>query len=140
MSQVSIDGVNIWYDVHGDGEEHLLQIGGAGFAHENFGFVTHLMTPHFKVIEMDLRGYGASDKPPRGYDTVTSTTDVASVLRSLGASRATIVGHGWGGLIAWSTAVLEPEVIRAIARADDRRAALAEQFKVIGKIHHKRLE
>jgi pimeloyl-ACP methyl ester carboxylesterase len=64
---------------------------------------------------MDLRGYGASDKPPRGYDTVTSTTDVASVLRSLGASRATVVGHGWGGWIAWSMPTYEPAVTGAIA-------------------------
>ncbi len=64
---------------------------------------------------MDLRGYGASDKPPRGYDTRTSATDVASVLRSLGASRAAVVGHGWGGWIAWSMPVLQPTVTRAVA-------------------------
>ena len=62
MAEVDIDGVKIWYDVHGEGTEHLLQIGGAGFAHENFGFVTHLMTPHFKVIETDLRGYGYAEE------------------------------------------------------------------------------
>ena len=38
----------------------------------------------YRACAMDLRGYGASDKPPRGYDTRTSATDVASVLRSLG--------------------------------------------------------
>ena len=40
--------------------------------------------------------------------------DVAGVIRSLGESDAVIVGHGWGGLGAWSTAVLEPETVRAI--------------------------
>ncbi|NNM47159.1 alpha/beta fold hydrolase [Knoellia koreensis] len=69
----------------------------------------------YRACAMDLRGYGASDKPPRGYDTVTSTTDVASVLRSLGASRATVVGHGWGGWIAWSMPTYQPTVTRAIA-------------------------
>ena len=69
----------------------------------------------YRACAMDLRGYGASDKPPRGYDTRTSATDVASVLRSLGASRAAVVGHGWGGWIAWSMPVLQPTVTRAVA-------------------------
>jgi pimeloyl-ACP methyl ester carboxylesterase len=69
----------------------------------------------YRACAMDLRGYGASDKPPRGYDTVTSATDVASVLRSLGASRAVVIGHGWGGWIAWSMPTLQPTTTRAIA-------------------------
>ena len=69
----------------------------------------------YRACAMDLRGYGASDKPPRGYDTRTSATDVASVLRSLGASQAAVVGHGWGGWIAWSMPVLQPTVTRAVA-------------------------
>jgi pimeloyl-ACP methyl ester carboxylesterase len=69
----------------------------------------------YRACAMDLRGYGASDKPPRGYDTYTSATDVASVLRSLGASQAVVVGHGWGGWIAWSMPTLQPTVTRAIA-------------------------
>jgi pimeloyl-ACP methyl ester carboxylesterase len=63
---------------------------------------------------MDLRGYGGSDHPPEGYDPRTLSSDVAGVIRSMGVPEAVIVGHGWGGLVAWSTAVLEPEVVRAI--------------------------
>jgi len=63
---------------------------------------------------MDLRGYGGSDHPPDGYDPRTMAADVAGVIRSLGITDAVIVGHGWGGVAAWSTAVLEPEVVRAI--------------------------
>ena len=40
MADAHIDGARIWYEVHGEGEDYLLQIGGAGFAHENFGFVS----------------------------------------------------------------------------------------------------
>lgn len=69
----------------------------------------------YRACAMDLRGYGASDKPPRGYDTHTSATDVASVLRSLGAADAVVVGHGWGGWIAWSMPTLQPSVTRAVA-------------------------
>lgn len=69
----------------------------------------------YRVAAMDLRGYAASDKPPQGYDTFTLAADVAAVIRCLGERQATIVGHGWGGWIAWSMASMQPDVTRAIA-------------------------
>jgi pimeloyl-ACP methyl ester carboxylesterase len=77
--------------------------------------LTGLADAGYRVAAMDLRGYGASDKPPRGYDTFTLAADVASVIRSLGESRATVVGHGWGGWIAWSMPTMQPAVTRAVA-------------------------
>jgi pimeloyl-ACP methyl ester carboxylesterase len=69
----------------------------------------------FRAIAMDLRGYAGSDHPPHGYDPFTLSNDVAGVIRSMGEESATIVGHGWGGLIAWSMPVLTPDVVHAIA-------------------------
>ena len=109
MSQVEIDGVNIWYDVHGDGDEHLLQIGGAGFAHENFGFVTHLMTPHFKVIEMDLRGYGNSDRPEQHYDMDLWADDLKAILDDAGIKKTHVHGTSMGGMVALAFAGRHPE-------------------------------
>ena len=68
----------------------------------------------YHVAAIDLRGYGASDKPPRGYDTFTLAADVASIVRSLGESEAAVIGHGWGGWIAWSMPTMQPAVTRAI--------------------------
>ena len=76
--------------------------------------LTPLAEAGYRAIAMDLRGYGGSDHPPDGYDPRTMAADVAGVIRSLGITDAVIVGHGWGGVTAWSTAVLEPEVVRAI--------------------------
>lgn len=69
----------------------------------------------YRVIAMDLRGYAGSDHPPEGYDPRTMAADVAGVIRSLGETNAVVVGHGWGGMAAWSAAVLHPETVRAIA-------------------------
>ncbi|GAA0602960.1 alpha/beta hydrolase [Sporichthya brevicatena] len=69
----------------------------------------------YRAVAMDLRGYGGSDKTPRGYDPMTLTGDVAGVVQSLGEAEATIVGHGWGGLLAWTSAVFEPKVVRRLA-------------------------
>ncbi len=69
----------------------------------------------YRVAALDLRGYGASDKPPRGYDTPTLAADVAAVVRSLGEPSATVVGHDWGAYVAWSMPALEPAVVRGVA-------------------------
>ncbi|MBS4727739.1 alpha/beta hydrolase [Mycobacterium sp. SM1] len=68
-----------------------------------------------RVIAVDLRGYGGSDKPPRGYDGWTLAGDTAGLIRALGHSSATLVGHADGGLVCWATSVLHPRLVRAIA-------------------------
>lgn len=71
----------------------------------------------FHAVAPDLRGYGASDRPPRGYDAYTLSSDVAGMVRALGARQADVVGHDWGGLLAWSVATLHPGLVRRLAVA-----------------------
>jgi pimeloyl-ACP methyl ester carboxylesterase len=68
----------------------------------------------YHVVAPDLRGYGASDKPPRGYDAPTLAADLAGLVRALGERDAFFVGHDWGGHLAWSTAALHPSVVRRL--------------------------
>lgn len=68
-----------------------------------------------RVVAVDLRGYGGSDKPPRGYDGWTLAGDAAGLVRALGHRSATFVGHADGGLVCWATAVLHPRAVRAVA-------------------------
>lgn len=63
---------------------------------------------------MDLRGVGASDKPPGGYDGWTLTRDVSGVIRGLGQETATVVGHGVGGYLAWSLPSFDAGIASAI--------------------------
>ena len=74
--------------------------------------LTALADAGYRAVAPDLRGYGASDKPPRGYDAPTLTSDVAGMVRALGERDAIVVGHDWGGHLAWSLAVLHPAVVR----------------------------
>ena len=67
-----------------------------------------------RAVAPDLRGYGASDKPPRGYDAYTLAADVAGLVRALGEQRAIVVGHDWGAAIAWTVAALHPEVVERL--------------------------
>jgi pimeloyl-ACP methyl ester carboxylesterase len=68
-----------------------------------------------RAVAVDLRGYGGSDKPPRGYDLVTAAADAAGLIRALGEANAVVVGHDWGGLIAWTLAAYYPKVVRRLA-------------------------
>ncbi len=67
-----------------------------------------------RAVALDLRGYGGSDKTPRGYDPTTLAADVAGVIGSLGARQAAVVGLGWGGYVAWTAAVAHPERVSAV--------------------------
>jgi pimeloyl-ACP methyl ester carboxylesterase len=68
-----------------------------------------------RVVAVDLRGYGGSDKPPRGYDGWTLAGDTAGLVRALGHQTATLIGHADGGLVCWATSVLHPRVVKSIA-------------------------
>jgi pimeloyl-ACP methyl ester carboxylesterase len=64
----------------------------------------------FQVVAIDQRGYNLSDKP-KGvdqYDMRLLVGDVAAVIRHLGREKATIVGHDWGGVVAWQFAMNLP--------------------------------
>lgn len=67
------------------------------------------------VAAMDLRGFAGSDKPPHRHETDVLARDAVGVLRSLGAASAVVVGHGFGGTVAWAMPHVAPDLTRAVA-------------------------
>ena len=65
-----------------------------------------------EVVAMDQRGYNLSDRPKgvENYDMKLLVSDVAAVIRARGRERAIIVGHDWGGAVAWTFAMTRPEM------------------------------
>ncbi len=111
----SANGIRLHVAEAGDGPLILLLHGFPQFWWSWRHQLNTLSSAGYRVVATDLRGYGASDKPPRGYDAVTAAADVAGLVRALGERDAMIVGHGWGGLLAWSVGALHPRVVRALA-------------------------
>jgi pimeloyl-ACP methyl ester carboxylesterase len=69
------------------------------------------LSDRFRMVAIDQRGYNLSDKPQgvESYDARLLVADVAAVVRHLGRSKATIVGHDWGGAVAWQFAMVLPQ-------------------------------
>jgi pimeloyl-ACP methyl ester carboxylesterase len=67
----------------------------------------------FRVVAPDTRGVGETSRPTRieDYRLRTLGDDVAALIRALGEEKAHIIGHDWGGVIAWETAMAHPEVV-----------------------------
>lgn len=65
----------------------------------------------YRIVAIDLRGYNTSDKPEgvENYKLDLLTSDISAVITSTGRESATVVGHDWGGAIAWSLAMNHPE-------------------------------
>jgi pimeloyl-ACP methyl ester carboxylesterase len=71
----------------------------------------------YRALAIDVRGYGRSSKPTRveDYRMLRNVADIAGVAQSLGGESVTLVGHDWGAPIAWTSALLRPELFRGLA-------------------------
>src|SRR4051795_4743466 len=67
----------------------------------------------FRVVAPDLRGYNLSSRPAdvEAYSADRLAADVRGLIRELGSESALLVGHDWGGTVAWATAMNHPEVV-----------------------------
>jgi pimeloyl-ACP methyl ester carboxylesterase len=71
----------------------------------------------YHVVAPDQRGYGGSTRPDEiaSYDITALTGDLVGLIDELGATRAAVVGHDWGAVVAWSTPLLHPDRVAAVA-------------------------
>ena len=70
------------------------------------------LSDQYQVVAIDQRGYNLSDKPKgvENYQMKLLVGDVAAVIKSLGRDKAIIVGHDWGGMVAWQFAMTLPQM------------------------------
>jgi pimeloyl-ACP methyl ester carboxylesterase len=68
----------------------------------------------WRVACPDLKGFGRSDSPRRGYDPRTLADETSRLVRNLHAGSAVLVGHDWGGAVAVATAIRHPGRVRAL--------------------------
>jgi pimeloyl-ACP methyl ester carboxylesterase len=71
------------------------------------------LAPRFDCVAVEMRGYGETDAPVgiANYTIDKLVGDVAGLIEALGHRKAIVVGHDWGGAVAWATAMMRPEVV-----------------------------
>lgn len=108
-------GVRIHYAALGQGPLVILIHGFPDFWYSWRHQMTAL-ADRYQVVAIDQRGYNDSDKPEgdENYDMRLLVADVAAVIRALGKDRAVVVGHDWGGIVAWSLAMSQPQMVEKL--------------------------
>lgn len=115
-----VNGVRLHYVEDGEGPLVVLL---HGFPEAWFGWkrqIPMLVEAGFRVVAPDMRGYNLSEAPAgrRSYQREHLSADVAALIRHLGAEKAHVVGHDWGAIVAWFTAMDHPEVVDRLVALD----------------------
>ena len=105
------DGVKIHFASIGEGPLVVMIHGFPDFWY-SWRHQMEALSSDFQVVAIDQRGYNKSDSPDgeENYDMRYLVGDVAAVIRHLGRDKATIVGHDWGGAVAWQFAFHVPQM------------------------------
>jgi pimeloyl-ACP methyl ester carboxylesterase len=125
LSPVYVDGPWTHREVAANGSRfHVAELGDGPLVLFLHGFpqfwwtwrdqLTAFAEAGFRAAAMDLRGYGGSDKTPRGYDPLNLALDVTGVVRALGEANAAVVGHDWGAILGWTAAAVRPKTVRRL--------------------------
>jgi pimeloyl-ACP methyl ester carboxylesterase len=112
-----VNGTRIHYLIAGQGAPVILLHGFAQTSHMWRPLIAQLAKTH-TVIAPDLRGFGQSDKPLRGYDKKTMAQDIEALAASLGHRRVKVVGHDIGLMVAYAYAAQFPAEVERIALMD----------------------
>jgi pimeloyl-ACP methyl ester carboxylesterase len=111
------NGVKIHYAALGDARKPLMvMIHGFPDFWYTWRHQMAALSSDYYTVAIDQRGYNLSDKPEgvANYAMPLLVHDVVAVIRALGRERAIVVGHDWGGAVAWSVAMARPEVVEQL--------------------------
>lgn len=113
---VRVNGINL-HILHAGPEDAPLVLLLHGFPEFSYSWRHQLagLSDRYHLVAPDLRGYNLSDKPRYGYDLATLCNDVRGLIDAFGERQASIVGHDWGGAIAWAFAIRNPDYIHRLA-------------------------
>ena len=117
-----VDGLKMYYEIHGSGRPVVLIHGGMVTIDLNFGPVLPALAAGHQVIAVELQGHGHTADTDRAMSFDQLADDVAALLAHLRIEEADVFGFSLGGLVGWSLVVRHPRVVGrlAVASADYR--------------------
>ena len=134
MPKAKVNGINLYYEVHGNGEPLVMIMGFAGSS-GGWIFQRREFQKYFQVITFDNRGVGKSDKPQGPYSIRIMAEDTVGLMDRLGIQKTHILGVSMGGYIAQEIAINHPERVKKLvlgctyARQDDTGGHSPEYYR-----------
>jgi 3-oxoadipate enol-lactonase len=113
MPKVKVGDINIYYEVHGEGEPLVLIMGLGGNTTRWF-HIMPVFSQEYRVIAFDNRGAGQSDKPDIPYTMEMMADDIADLLDTINIDSAHIFGISLGGMIAQHFALRHPQRVTSL--------------------------
>ena len=113
MPKIQSNGIELYYEVHGEGRP-LVLISGLGYSSWQWHKMVPFLAEHFQVIIFDNRGVGESDKLEGPYSAQLLAADTVGLLDALGLEKAIIAGHSMGGFIAQAIALDYPQRVEKL--------------------------
>ncbi len=118
MKALARDGVKLCYEDAGTRAEPIVFVHGWCCDHSYFAPQFGHFSARHRVVSVDQRGFGQSDKPKQEYTIEGFADDLAWLCGELGLERPALVGHSMGGAVVLATAARHPALVRAIALCD----------------------
>lgn len=116
MPKLHANGIDIYYEIHGDGKP-LVLISGLGYGLWQWHKMVPGLAEHFRVITYDNRGAGESGKPEGPYNVAMMADDLAGLLDGLGVEKTAVLGHSMGGFIAQQFVLTRPQRVTKLILA-----------------------
>ena len=114
---IALDDVRLHYVTAGKGDPVVLLHGWPQTWYE-WRRIIPALAERYTVIAPDMRGLGDSSKPATGYDKRTVAADIYQLVRKLGFEKIFLVGHDWGGPVAYAYACAHPGDVRKLVILD----------------------
>ena len=114
---IAVNGISLQITEQGSGPLVLLCHGWPELAYSWRHQIPALAQAGYRVVAPDMRGYGGSSVPQdvAAYSITDLVGDMVALVAALGETRACIVGHDWGATVAWSAALMRPDLFVAVA-------------------------
>ncbi|HEY46221.1 MAG: 3-oxoadipate enol-lactonase [Anaerolineae bacterium SM23_ 63] len=113
MPKIHVNDIDLYYETAGQGQPVLL-IHGLGSSTRDWEYQTPAFSTRYRVVALDVRGHGQSDKPPGPYSIPLFTADTAELIRSLEIGSSHVVGISMGGMIAFQLAIDKPDLVQSL--------------------------
>lgn len=113
MSYFDNDGCQLHYEEYGHGAPVLL-VHGLGSSTRDWEYQIPELARHYRVIALDVRGHGRSDKPRERYSIRSFAEDVAALIEYLQLPQVHLVGISMGGMIGFQLGVDHPELLKSL--------------------------